>query len=569
MIILGISAYYHDSAAALIIDGKIVAAASEERFCRIKHYNGFPSKACRWCLNHASLTISEIDEVIFYEKPIIKFERIIRSAIFYAPKSFHIYLKAMQIWLKERLNLRKTICRELKHNFGSAPKKVLFCRHHQAHAAMAYYTSSFDHSAILVIDAVGEETTTSIFKAEGNSIKLIEEQKFPHSLGLLYSSFTYYLGFKVNSDEYKVMGLAPYGNKHSEQTKRFINLIKHQLVIIQDDGALMLNEHYFTFMYGLKMVSEKTWHKLFGIKRRQTSDKIEQVHCNLAYAIQQVTEDIILLMAKHAKDITKEDNLCVSGGCALNCAAIGRLEVSRMFKHVYVPFAPGDDGCAIGAAMSVYGTRKIENRNPYTGPVFSNNDIEKCLKKHGIDYQYIEDFESLCEIVSAELTNQKIVGWFQGKMEFGPRALGNRSILADARSPKMKDLINSKVKFRESFRPFAPVVLQDYASDIFNINGISPYMMSTFKVKNSNRNYPAITHIDGTARIQTVSKSDNDKLYLLLKTFKKETDSPLLLNTSFNVMGEPIVCSPDDAVNTFKKSGLDILVINNYLIKKK
>ncbi len=569
MVILGISAYYHDSAAALIVDGKVMAAASEERFCRVKHYNGFPSKACRWCLEQASLTISDVDKVIFYEKPFVKFERIIRSAIHYAPKSFQTFLKAMPIWLKERLNMRRTIARELVMSFGNAPKKVLFCRHHLAHAAMAYTTSPFENSAILVIDAVGEDATTSIFKADGNSIRCIEEQKFPHSLGLLYSSFTYYLGFKVNSDEYKVMGLAPYGDKNSEQTKLFIDIIKHQLMKIQDDGSICLNERYFSFMYGLKMVPDKTWLKLFGIKRRNVTNKIEQVHCNMAYAIQQVVEEIILLMAKHAKEVTKENNLCVSGGCALNCSAIGKLNESRLFEQVYVPFAPGDDGCAIGAALSICEERYSENNNPYTGPSYSNKDIEDSLKANGLVYQNVEDFKSLCEMVSGELVSQKIVGWFQGRMEFGPRALGNRSILADARNPKMKELINSKVKFRESFRPFAPVALQEDASEIFEIDGISPYMMSTYKVKSSSDTYPAITHVDGTARIQTVNKVDNPALYTLLAIFKKETGAPLLLNTSFNVMGEPIVCNPKDAIDTFMKSGIDILVINNYMIRKK
>ena len=569
MIVLGISAYFHDSAAALVKDGAIIAAAEEERFNRIKHYNGFPTIACKFCLEHSGVTINDVDKVAFYEKPFLKFERIIRSHINYAPKGLRTFLKAMPTWLKDKLNMRSTIMRELKDAFGFSPS-VEFCHHHLSHAALAYYTSPYESCAILVIDAVGEDATTSIIKATRNSFEIVENQVFPHSLGLLYSAFTYYLGFKVNSDEYKVMGLAPYGDKKSEEYKSFKETIVNDIVTIHDGGNIELKEQNFAFMYADRMVKDNRWQRLFGIPKRKPNEPLTFTHANIALAIQDVTEEIMLKMARYAKDITGEENLCVVGGCALNCAAIGKLYLSSKPGSVYVPYAPGDDGAAIGCALIASGSkdRKASNRVPYWGPSYSDDEVRNTLVATNLQYEYIADFKELCNIVAQELANSLIIGWFQGRMEFGPRALGNRSILADPRQSYMKNKVNAMIKFRESFRPFAPAVLAEHANDIFECDVESPYMSTTFKLKRNQQEYPAITHVDNTSRIQTVSSLQNEKFYELLNAFYELTGCPLLLNTSFNVMGEPIVCSPSDAIRTFTESGIDILVINNFIIRK-
>lgn len=569
MTILGISAYFHDSAAALVKDGAIIAAAEEERFNRIKHYNGFPTIACKFCLEHAGVTINDVDKVVFYEKPFLKFERIIRSHINYAPKGLRTFLKAMPTWLKDKLNMRSTIMRELKDAFGFSPS-VEFCHHHLSHAALSYYTSPYESCAILVIDAVGEDATTSIIKATRNSFEIVENQVFPHSLGLLYSAFTYYLGFKVNSDEYKVMGLAPYGDKKSEEYKSFKETIVNDIVTIHDGGNIELKEQNFAFMYADRMVKDNRWQRLFGIPKRKPNEPLTFTHANIALAIQDVTEEIMLKMARYAKDITGEENLCVVGGCALNCAAIGKLYLSSKPGSVYVPYAPGDDGAAIGCALIASGSkdRKASNRVPYWGPSYSDDEVRNTLVATNLQYEYIAEYKELCHIVAQELANSLIIGWFQGRMEFGPRALGNRSILADPRQSYMKNKVNAMIKFRESFRPFAPAVLAEHANDIFECDVESPYMSTTFKLKRNQQEYPAITHVDNTSRIQTVSSLQNEKFYELLNAFYELTGCPLLLNTSFNVMGEPIVCSPSDAIRTFTESGIDILVINNFIIRK-
>ena len=569
MTVLGISAYFHDSAAALVKDGAIIAAAEEERFNRIKHYNGFPTIACKFCLEQSGVTINDVDKVIFYEKPFLKFERIIRTHINYAPKGLRIFLKAMPTWLKDKLNMRSTIMRELKDAFGFSPS-VEFCHHHLSHAALAYYTSPYENCAILVIDAVGEDATTSIIKTTRNGFEIVENQVFPHSLGLLYSAFTYYLGFKVNSDEYKVMGLAPYGDKNSEEYKTFRETIVNDIVAINDKGNIELKDQNFTFMYADRMVKDNRWQRLFGIPKRNPNEPLTPTHANLALAIQDVAEEIMLKMASYAKDITGEEDLCVVGGCALNCAAIGKLHLSSEQGSVYVPYAPGDDGAAIGCALiaSNAKARKASNKVPYWGPSYSDNEVRNTLVASNLRYEYIADFKELCQIVAKELANSLIIGWFQDRMEFGPRALGNRSILADSRQTYMKDKVNAIIKFRESFRPFAPAVLAEHANDIFECDVESPYMSTTFKLKRNQQEYPAITHVDNTSRIQTVSSLQNGKFYELLKAFYKLTGCPLLLNTSFNVMGEPIVCSPSDAIRTFTESGIDILVINNFIIRK-
>lgn len=569
MTVLGISAYFHDSAAALVKDGAIIAAAEEERFNRIKHYSGFPIFACKYCLEQEGMTINDVDKVVFYEKPFLKFERIIRTHINYAPKGLRTFLKAMPTWLKDKLNMRSTIMRELKDTFGSSPS-VEFCHHHLSHAALAYNTSPYETCAILVIDAVGENDTTSIIKATRNGFEIVESQRFPHSLGLLYSAFTYYLGFRVNSDEYIVMGLAPYGDKSSEEYKTFKETIANDIVAIFEKGNIELKDQNFTFMYAERMVNDNRWQRLFGIPKRKPNEPLTSTHANLALAIQDVAEEIMLKMARYAKDITGEENLCVVGGCALNCAAIGKLYLSSEQGNVYVPYAPGDDGAAIGCALIASGSkdRKASNRVPYWGPSYSDDEVRNTLVATNLQYEYIADFKELCHIVAQELANSLIIGWFQGRMEFGPRALGNRSILADPRQSYMKNKVNAMIKFREAFRPFAPAVIAEHANDIFECDVESPYMSTTFKLKQKQNEYPAITHVDNTSRIQTVSSLQNGKFYELLNVFYELTGCPLVLNTSFNVMGEPIVCSPSDAIRTFTESGIDILVMNNFIIRK-
>lgn len=571
MIILGISAYYHDSAAAILVDGKLIAASCEERFSRIKHDKKFPAHAIEFCVHEAKIEYDDIDYIVFYEKPFLKFERILTTHIHHAPKGLKTFVKAMPMWLKERLNLRHTITREMD-SIWSVKKKwdIRFIEHHFSHAAMAYYTSGYDNAALLVVDAVGENATTSIMKGEKKRIALIKQQNFPNSIGLLYSAFTYFLGFKVNSDEYKVMGLAPYGNLNDIQTQQFIETIKGKLVNILDNGGIIINEDYFTFMYGLKMIDYHKWEKLFGITIRKQTENISQAHMNLAAAIQSITEEILLKLAKHAKEITGCKRLCISGGCALNCAAMGGIKESNLFDDVFVPFAPGDDGGAIGAALYFYtliGNNNIEEISPYLGTHYVDKEIENAFQRQGLSYMQVSE-DTLFMKVAHYLSKGYIVGWFQGKMEFGPRALGNRSVLADPRRADMKDKINNKVKFRESFRPFAPIVLKEDASNYFN-DSDSPYMMFTTQTHMENANVPAVTHIDGSARVQTITATDNEYMYSLLKAFKEQTGCSVLLNTSFNVMGEPIVCTPENAIQTFLHSGLDILVINQYIATKR
>ena len=571
MVVLGISAYYHDSAAALIVDGKVTAAICEERLSRIKHDKSFPKRAIAFCVEYSGIAYTDIDYVVFYEKPFRKFERILATHIFHAPKGFKTFVKAMPIWLKERLDMRSTIKKSLNELCHYRVNwDIRFVEHHLSHAAMAYFTSPFESAAVLVVDAVGENATTSLYKATGCMIECIKQQNFPNSVGLLYSAFTYFLGFQVNSDEYKVMGLAPYGDLCAEQTQRFINIIKTKLVNIGDDGSITLNQKYFTFMVGLKMVDAHVWAKLFDITKREANTPIKEEHKNLAAAIQNVTEEIFLKLVSHIKSVTQCDNLCIAGGCALNCAAIGQIKASGLFSDVFVPFAPGDDGGAIGAALAFYalasGNRCVSDVSPYQGCGFENEEVEKAIKDEGLEFCFVQE-ESLYPKIAVSLSHGNIVGWFQGRIEFGPRALGNRSILADSRSPSMKERVNAKVKYRESFRPFAPVVPQDDASRFFEDSN-SPFMMSTTQVKHGITLIPAVTHIDNTARLQTVAEASNLRLYRLLKAFEKYSGVPILLNTSFNVMGEPIVCTPQDAIKTFKASGIDILVINNYIIKK-
>ncbi|MDE5773831.1 MAG: carbamoyltransferase [Muribaculaceae bacterium] len=569
MKILGVSAYYHDSSAALIVDDTVVAAAQEERFSRIKHDNSFPINACRFCLENACLNLSEIDAVVFFEKPFLKFERLLVSYITTFPRSYKMFTKTIPIWLKDKLNMRRNIRNVLKAEFGYAPSNIKFVEHHLAHAAFAYCTSGFDSADIIVVDAVGEWATTSIFRANQNNIEVVSEERFPDSVGLLYSSFTQFIGFNVNSDEYKVMGLAPYGERNAEETIKFIELITSRIVGIKDDGSIHLNLEYFKFHYSDKMIHTRKWEKLFGIKSRIMGGEITQSHKNLALAIQFVTENILYRLAASSNKSSSNGNLCLTGGVALNCAANGFLLNNSLYKNIYIPFAPGDCGCSIGAAM-VYSMLTTGKRyfslSPYLGPEYSNIEINAALQNSGVHYEKIDDFDEVCSVAARLIDEGHIIGWFQGRMEVGPRALGNRSIIADARKASIKDEVNSRIKFRESFRPFAPSVLAEYADILFKTAVESPYMMFTVPVKTDE--LPAITHVDATARIQTVTKSDNPLYHNLLSKFHKRTGCPAILNTSFNVMGEPIVCSPTDALTTFKKSGLDYLIIGNYIVKK-
>ena len=567
MVILGITAYYHDSSAALIVNGRIIAGALEERFSRRKHDNRFPTLAIQFCLEYAGISLDDVDVIAFYEKPFRKFERILKESIIYAPRSYGRFLKSVPIWLKERLNMRKTIKQELKNIYGKVQADIRFVDHHLAHAANAYFLSPYQDAAILVLDAVGEESTTSIYSASDGEVTLIQKQVYPNSIGLLYSAFTYFLGFKVNSDEYKVMGLAPYGKKDSEETKRFIRIIKDNLVDVHEDGSIVLNTKYFSFMYSDKMVDDHKWERLFGIRKRKEGEEITASHQNLALAIQLITEDIFCKLASTVKLITGRSNLCISGGCALNCAANGEILKSHLFANVYAPYAPDDSGCAIGAALACSTMiDKDINDSSFIGPDYDNDRMISAIEQNGLQYLHL-DKDRLCEKVSELLLESKVVGWFQGRMEFGPRALGNRSILADPRYVDMKDKVNSKIKYREEFRPFAPVALDKYAGEIMELHGMeSEHMMFTYTMKQ--RGFDAITHEDKSARAQILHRNYNEELYSLLEAFYEKTGCPMLLNTSFNVMGEPIVCSPEDAIRTFINSGLDALVIGNNLIMK-
>lgn len=568
MRILGISAYYHDSSAALLVDNTVVAAAQEERFTRVKHDNSFPVNACRFCLQNAGFELSEIDVVVFYEKPFLKFERILVSQISSFPKSLPMFLKSTPIWLKDKLNMRRLIRKELKTIFGVAPKEIKFVEHHLSHAALAYCTSGYKKSDILVVDAVGEWATTSIMRADGASLRIIEEQHFPDSIGMLYSAFTQFLGFKVNSDEYKVMGLAPYGIENDPQTQNYIRIIETNLLSFKD-GFPILNLSYFSFTYGDSIIKRTKWEKLFKLRIRKDNDEITQAHMNFAYAIQKVTENILLVLISSMKKESDSNNLCLCGGVALNCAANGSLLQQKTFSNIFVPFAPGDCGCSIGAALAYAMISSGDSHyhvSPYLGPEYTSDEIKQTLIDNRLNFVEISNEKELCNHAAGLIADNKIIGWFQGRMEFGPRALGNRSILADARDPNMKEMVNSRIKFREEFRPFAPSVTAEDAAITFNECQNSPYMMFTYKV--NSKVLPAITHVDNSARVQTVSFKDNPRYHTLLESFKGLTGCPVVLNTSFNIMGEPIVMSPQDAISTFNNSELDYLIIGNFIVEK-
>jgi carbamoyltransferase len=586
--ILGISAFYHDSAACLLKDSSIVAAAQEERFSRKKNDEAFPRKAIEYCLQQAKITAKELDYVVFYDKPWLKFERLIKTYLLTAPLGFRSFLQAIPSWLKQKLWTRSVIEKELK--IKNIP--ILFTEHHQAHAGSAFFPSPFKNAAILTIDGVGEFTTTSISLGKENKIKQLKELHFPHSLGLLYSAFTYYLGFKVNSDEYKVMGLAPYGEP------KYKNLIYKHLIDLKPDGSFHLNVKYFDYIHGLKMTNQK-FSKLFGLPPKKPKNDFLQKHLDIARSIQEVTEEIVLKLAKHVHQLTGEENLCLAGGVALNCVANGRLKKEGPFKNILIQPASGDAGGALGAALTVWyeflnNKRKIHTKDQDTqsysllGPQFSLAEIESFLKKNSIKYTYYKSTEQAAKTIAKFIATGKIIGLFQGRMEYGPRALGCRSILADPRDPKMQSHLNNKIKFRESFRPFAPAILEENTADYFDLPGPSPYMLFTAKVnkKHLAKNFqkqenglaklktirsdiPAVTHVDNSARLQTVNKKQNPYFYKIIREFKQLTGCPIIINTSFNVREEPIVCTPQDAYNCFNKTGIDILVLESFIIEKK
>jgi carbamoyltransferase len=594
--ILGISAFYHDSAAALIVDGQIVAAAQEERFTRRKHDPDFPAQATAYCLREAGLQPGDLDYVVFYEKPLLKFDRLLETYFAFAPAGFASFREAMPVWLRDKLHLRRKLRAELK---GAKKARFIFTEHHESHAASAFFPSPFEDAAILTVDGVGEWTTATMGVGEGNRLRLLRELKFPHSLGLLYSAFTYYCGFKVNSGEYKLMGLAPYGQP------RFADAIRENLLDLRPDGSFRMNMEFFNYCQGLTMTNER-FHRLFGGPPRSPESQLEQRHMDLAASIQVVTEEIICSMARELHRLTGKKNLVLAGGVALNCVANGRLLRDGPFTNLWLQPAAGDAGGALGAALFVWHQLLEKPRQPapsdsqtgsFLGPRFSDEEIEKTLQSRSLPGRRFEDEEALLKQVVDALMDGKVVGWFHGRMEFGPRALGARSILGDPRNPAMQAVMNLKIKYRESFRPFAPCVLRERAADYFALprQSESPYMLIVAPLLEQHRTplsdaqrntmitdpdlrhrvnisrsiVPAITHVDYSARIQTVDEERHGRFYRLLKTFERHTGCPMLVNTSFNVRGEPIVCTPDDAVRCFLATDMDLLVLENFVADKK
>ena len=583
--ILGVSAYYHDAAAALVVDGKIISAAQEERFTRRKNDSDFPRHAVQFCLHHAHLSLARLDAVVFYDKPILKFTRLLETYLAVAPGGWRTFPTVMSNWLGEKLDLRKAIRAELPELRTDC--EILFTGHHQSHAASAFYPSPFDEAAILTIDGVGEWATTTIGYGRGNEIKMLKELRFPHSLGLVYSAFTDYCGFRINSGEYKLMGLAPYGEP------KYADAIRRELLDIKPDGSFWLNLDYFNFLSGTTMTNEK-FHKLFGGPPRGPEEKIEPRHMDVARSIQLVTEEIMLLLARHAREVTGLKNLCMAGGVALNCVANGIILREKIFDRIWIQPAAGDAGGALGAALAAWYASKENLRTAAAtdsmqasllGPGFADDEIEIVLRSHNAVFQKLEK-DALLDFAVGLLKTEKVIGWFQGRMEFGPRALGNRSIIGDARSTKMQSVMNLKVKFRESFRPFAPIVRRERVADYFELEVESPYMLLVAPVKKElcrevspevkglerlkeiRSTLPAITHVDYSARIQTVEREGNPLLYDLLLRFEQATGCGVLVNTSFNVRGEPIVCTPDDAYRCFMNTEMDYLIMGSFIIER-
>ncbi len=594
MYILGISAFYHDSAACIIKNGEIIAAAQEERFTRKKHDSNFPNNSIKYCLKEAKIKSEDILNVVFYEKPFLKFERLLETYLAFAPRGFKSFVKAIPVWLKDKLFQKSNLIKELQFTLGKNinwGEKLLFSEHHLSHAASAFYPSPFESAAILTLDGVGEWTTSSLAIGNGKEIKILKEVHFPHSIGLLYSAFTYYLGFKVNSGEYKVMGLAPYGEP------RYVDVIFEKLIKIAKDGSFQLDMSYFDYATGLTMTNKK-FDKLFGGPPRISESKLTQREMDIAASIQKVTEEIIIRLARGIAKETGQQNLCLAGGVALNCVANGILLREKIFKEIWIQPAAGDAGGALGAALSIWHLHYKKERNlsinqdsmkgSYLGPNFDDSEIENELNLCGAFFKkYTED--ELIEEVASALADGKAIGWMQGRMEFGPRALGGRSIIADPRSPTMQKQLNLKVKYRESFRPFAPSILYENVGEWFQNNSISPYMLLVTHIKEEKRNkitkeqnslfgidklnvprssVPAITHVDYSARVQTVHSETNPIYHALIKKFNEKTGCPLIVNTSFNVRGEPIVCTPTDAYKCFMGNELDVLAIGKFLLKK-
>ena len=585
MNILGISAFYHDSAACIVKDGEIIAAAQEERFTRKKHDAAFPKEAIEYCLREAGIHTADLDYVGFYDKPFVKFERILETYLSIAPRGLSQFLSAMPLWLKEKLWTRSNIRNNLEY-YGP----VLFSEHHESHAASAFYPSPFKDAAILTMDGVGEWATSSLSVGHGNKIELIKELRFPHSLGLLYSAFTYYLGFKVNSGEYKVMGLAPYGKP--EYTKKILD----HLIDLKEDGSFRMNQDYFDYLGGLTMTNKK-FEALFGAPARKPETKLAQKEMDVAASLQEVTEEIMLRMSKYIRKLTGIKNLCLAGGVALNCVGNGKILKEKVFDKLWIQPAAGDAGGALGVAMCIWhqvlgNKRQVKEgdamNGAYLGPRFTEGSLRKFLEDGGIAYKRLDDAE-LMRTVARHIKDGKVVGWFQGRMEFGPRALGGRSIIGDARSPQMQSVMNLKIKFRESFRPFAPSVLGEKVSEWFDVNAESPYMLLVAPVREDKRidmseeqrklfgidllnvsrsQIPAITHVDYSARIQTVHKETNPRYYDLIKEFDRATGCPVIINTSFNVRGEPIVCRPEEAYLCFMRTEMDTLVLENFVLDK-
>ena len=586
MNILGLSAFYHDSAACLLQDGKIIAAAQEERFTRKKHDASFPKNAVEFCLQKGGIQVSDLDYVGFYDKPFIKFERILETYLGIAPKGIKQYLVAIPIWLKDKLWTRTNIRNKLGYS-GT----VLFAQHHESHAASAFFPSPFQEAAILTMDGVGEWATTSIASGKDNKIELLQELHFPHSLGLLYSAFTYYLGFKVNSGEYKVMGLAPYGKPI------YSDLIREHLIDLKEDGSFRMRMDYFDYLGGMAMTNQK-FASIFNHPARKAESNLTQKEMDIAASLQEVTEEIMLKMARHIRYLTNMKNLCLAGGVALNCVGNGKILKEKIFEKIWVQPAAGDAGGALGVALCIWhqimGNNRLTNgkdtmRGAYLGPHFKESEIKNFLDSNEIPYRQVNESQ-LTKLVSTDLQKGKVVGWFQGPMEFGPRALGGRSIIGDPRNPKMQSTMNLKIKYRESFRPFAPSVLAEKVDEWFEMDEESPYMLMVAEVRKDKRismtkeqnklfgidllnvpksQIPAITHVDYSARIQTVHEDTNKRYYDLIKEFEKETQCAVLINTSFNVRGEPIVCTPEQAYRCFMRTEMETLVLENFIIDKK
>lgn len=593
MKLLGISAHYHDSAAAIIDSGKVIAAAQEERFTRKKHDAGFPTRAVEYCLEQSGFELLELDGVVYYDKPLLKFERLLETYLAYAPRGLQSFIMSMPVWLKEKLYLKSVLKKELAKIADcktSELPKLMFAEHHQSHAASAFYPSPFERAAVICMDGVGEWATTSVWLGDGNKLEPKWEINFPHSLGMLYSAFTYYTGFKVNSGEYKLMGLAPYGEP------KYKDLILEHLIDLKDDGSFRLDMQYFNYATGLTMTNDR-FAKLFGGPARTAESQISQKEMDIARSIQAVTEEVVLKLATSVKKELGVDYLCLAGGVALNCVSNGRLLREGPYKDIWVQPAAGDAGGALGCALAVhYGdadaVRKVDKpdsmHGSYLGPSFSGTSIETPLKKLGAVYQVMED-QNMYEKLAELLDDGKVIGWFQGRMEFGPRALGGRSIIGDPRSSQMQSVMNLKIKYRESFRPFAPSVRAEKVADWFEQDSPSPYMLMVAPIQHDKRlelnehdqslfgidklnvarsQLPAVTHVDYSARIQTVHEDTNPRYYRLLEAFENRTDCPVLINTSFNVRGEPIVCTPEDAYRCFMRTEMDYLVIENYLLSK-